>query len=391
MRRRIVWAMAVLAVLLVVPSVPAAAAEFTLLQPDGDVTEPTPVEVELEREFSAERFRRVRASLRRDGARLGTAVDLECRRGCEEVATDPAVFVLPEDGLFDPATGAPFEAGGPLANGAYTLEVELLKDSNFQDDETFQGEVHLAVPPSAPAGLAAELADGAVSLSWQASPEPDVERYRVERRDGDDWEKVKSTSSPAYVDDPGEGTHTYRVVALRPDGRDGILETSSSEVEAEVEAPEDDEGDPARERDGDDGSDDDGSGEGDDGEAAGDGDGGGSGGDADTDQRNTPEQRDSSRRPGSSGAEAPSTGSGRSGTIPGIGERDSDGYATELDYGSLGDGEAADDVRVANPGGWRGTVDRIFDAERVAVPVAAGLVMTGMGLHLWRWLRVPLP
>jgi hypothetical protein len=387
MRRRIVWTTAMLAVLLVVPSVPASAAEFTVQQPDGDVTEPTPIEVKVERDFGAERLRQLRASLEKDGARLGEPVDLECRQGCEEFAPEAALFVLPGNGLFDPADGAPFGAEGPLANGAYTLKLELLKNSNFQEDETFEGELHLAVPPSAPADLAAELDDDGVALTWTKSPEPDVGRYRVERRDGDEWEKVTTTSSATYVDDPGEGTHTYRVIAERPDGRDGTLEAASSERDIEVPSHEE-----AARRGGngaeDDDADRDGEDEGGNG-GNGDDDGAGNNG-GEAQESDTSQQSDSSRRSRSGGAAAPSTGSGRSGSIPGIGERDGDGYATELDYGAMGDGESADDVRVANPGGWRGTVDRMFDAERIAVPIAAGLVMTGMGLHLWRWLRVPL-
>jgi hypothetical protein len=36
-----------------------------------------------------------------------------------------------------------------------------------------------------------------------------------------------------------------------------------------------------------------------------------------------------------------------------------------------------------------GMFDRMADNERIATPIAFGLVLTATGLHLWRWLRVP--
>lgn len=387
MRRRIMWATAAVAVLLLVPSAPASAAEVRFHQPDGDVTTSTPIEVRLEKSV-AEPVHRVHLSLLEGGEVVGERITMACRGVCEDSDTS-RTYVLPDGGEFDPRTRAPFADDAPLANGAYGLRVKLDR-GRFFEPQTFHGDMHLAVPPTAPKGLRADVDGTEVVLTWSPSPEPDLEGYRVERRGGGSWQKLTTTTSTTFVDEPGEGTHTYRVVAERPDGRDGLLEAASAEKQVEVVPGDDDgdepgEGDPA-ERDGEAGADGD---EGDGGEGR-DGDGGADGGDAERDQSGGSEQDDAPRR-SRSGAEAPSTGSGRTGAIPRIGERDSDGYAAELDYGDAGDGEAADDVRVANPGGWRGTVDSIFDAERVAVPVAAGLVMTGMGLHLWRWLRVPLP
>lgn len=391
-RRRIVWTTAVLAVLLVLPAAPASAAQSTLLAPDGDVTGPTPIEVRFERDFGAERFSEVHATLRRDGERLGQRVQLECRRGCEPTDSR-VVFALPDDQEFDPRTGAPFSPEQGLVNGAYQLRVRLLKDSAFQEDETFEHELHLAVRPTAPTDVEA-VADGSdVELSWKRAPEPDIDGYRVERREDGAWEEVVTTSETDAVDAPGRGEHRYRVVALRPDGRDGQLEAASDEATVEVDAPRDDD-------------DDDGNGDG--------ADGGGSGADEsrddgedadpadDGDAQTEDESQDSSdtsssrRRSRSSdpAQDSDSDGGGGSG-IPELSEREGDGedgFEEELDYDEFesGDPEAADDVQVAAPTGWRGTVDRIFDAERVAVPVAAGLVMTTMGLHLWRWLRIPV-
>lgn len=390
MRRRIVWTTAAVAVLLVLPAVPATAAQSTLVSPDGDVTKATAIEVELERDFGAERFSEVHASLHRDDERLGRRVELVCEGECDP--TDRRVlFTLPGDERFDPASGEPFGADGPLANGGYVLEVELFKDSNFQSDQTFEHELHLAVRPTAPADLGASVDDDEVELTWSPSPEPDIEAYRVERHDGDDWEEIAVTSGSTVVDEPGEGEHRYRVVAERPDGHGDTLTTASDELGVEIETDdegEDDDGDEGDgeedgQRDGDDGADpadDDGADDAD--QSADDGDG----------DSSSSQDRSGS---GSGSASAPETGGNGSGGIPDLAERDGDDgdYSEELDYGGLeSDREAdgADDVQIATPSGWRGSVDRILDAERIAVPIATGLVMTATGLHLWRWLRIPV-
>lgn len=388
MRRRIVWSSAALVGLLVLPASPAGAAQSTVISPEGDVAEATPLEVQLERDFGAERFSEVHASLNREGERLGDRIQLECSEGCDP--TDEVVVFVPPDGEeLDPATGDPFDAEAPLANGTYVLRVELLKNSNFQSDQTFEHELVLAVRPTAPRDLAADVDGSEVELSWVRSPEPDVEEYRVERHDGEDWEVVTTTSDAEAVDEPGAGEHRYRVVAERPDGHGGTLERASEEVTAEVE---------------DDGTDEDRE--------------GGEPGDEDEDERDRDESEDDSdaqaeddgdddgssdERRGGSGSggstRAPSTGNGGSGSVPGLddgGQGDAgdgaseDDFSQELDYGDADPDRAADGVQVATPSGWRGTVDRIFDAERVAVPIATGLVMTATGLHLWRWLRIPV-
>jgi hypothetical protein len=384
-RRRIVWTTAALAVLLVLPATPAMAAQSTLVTPDGDVTKATPIEIEIERDFGAELVSEVHATLTRDGEALGMRVQLECVDGCEP--TDRTLlFALPDGEEFDPATGEPFGDEGPLANGAYVLKVDLLKNSNFQSDQTFEHELVLSVKPTAPKDLTAEVDGDEVELTWTPSPEADVEGYRVERHDGDDWETVTTTAQSTAVDEPGEGEHRYRVVAERPDGRDGTVERASEELTVEVAAEDDDE---ERDRDESDDERDRDDAEADEVRSQ---DGNGGNGDDGDDSSNERRSRSSS----GSSTRAPSTGNGGNGGIPGIdgngnGNGDGngeDGYDEELDYGDLGeDTRAADDVEIATPSGWR---ERVFDAEQVAVPIAAGLVMTTMGLHLWRWLRIPV-
>ena len=386
MRRRMIWATAVLAVLLVLPAAPAAAAESELLLPDGEVTEPTELRLELTQEFGAERFAEVHATLRRDDERVGESVRLECVEGCDREGR-VAMFALPEGGVLDASTGAPF-TGETLANGAYRLRIDLDR-GRFQSPQTFEHDLDLRVPASPPTDLGATVADDEVELVWTRSPEPDVAAYRVERNDGEGWVDRETTSaSGAVVAAPGEGEHRYRVVALRPDGGDGQLETASDEVAVEIE-PEDDEG--TEREDGDDGDD------GGNGRSGGNGEDRREDDDADADEAPPSDgdetaSTDEDRSNGSSRARAPAvpdheTGGSSSGAVPRVGDDDDgdDGYAAELDYGE----HAGDDsVEVATPSGWRGATDRLLDAEQVAVPIAVGLVMTASGLHLWRWLRV---
>jgi hypothetical protein len=377
------------AALLVLPAGPAFA-QTSLISPDDDVTEPTPLEVRVERRFTGEPVRQVKVTLRRDEERLGQPATLTCVRGCED--TDRRmVFALPDDQLLDPATGSPFGLEAPLANGPYDLAVEIVRNSQVAADETFEHELHVAAPPTAPKELRAARDGEKVELTWRRSPEPDVETYRVERHDGEDWEVVHATSNASHVDDPGEGSHRYRVVAERPDGRDGMLETASQEATIDLSADDDSTG--TSSRNGDANGDRDGNGDGEDGAN-------GEGSDADDDgsseQRDGSSQQRNGSRNGSGGdaARAPSLdGNSRSGSIPSLDGRnggDEEGFSEELDYRDARGGQGDDDVVIANPGGWRGAVDRVFDAEQVAVPIAFGLVLTATGLHLWRWLRLPV-
>ena len=380
MRRRMIWATAVLAVLLVLPAAPAAAAESELVSPDGEVTGATPLEVALTRDFGAERFNEVAVTLRRDGERVGERVRLTCVDSCDQ--TDQrATFVLPDDGRLRPRSGAPFGLDEALANGTYTLRVELDR-GRFQSAETFEHELRLRVPATAPHDVAAEVEGGEVAVTWTPSPEPDVERYRVERHDGDDWEELATTSEAAATDEPGAGEHRYRVVALRDAGHDGgdgdggELETPSEEVTVEVEAEAPDGG----------GSDDNGEGgasNGDGGEAADDGgEDDGQAEQAEASDAGTSDDEQSGYEPRTGRRASPSTGEG---AAP---RSEDDAYDEELDYGEFEPDRPDEPVEVATPSGWRGTTDRIFDAERVAVPIALGLVMTATGLHLWRWMRI---
>ena len=94
-------------------------------------------------------------------------------------------------------------------------------------------------------------------------------------------------------------------------------------------------------------------------------------------------------------APAPDVGSGRGGFgIPEL-PRVGDVFRGELDFdgdGSREGGEDADEVVLSSPSGGSGSfLGSGEEAERIAVPIAGGLLLTAIGLHLWRWLKVPLP
>lgn len=409
MARRLPSLIAAVAVLLLAsPTAAFAAYAATVTAPDGAVVRgPAQVRIQVERGSIDLGIRG--AKVRPVGG--GDWHALECISDCGRGSRSP-VFALE----LDPRTGAPF-ATSPMANGDLTLETVVERDMGGSDRSAGQVRLSLRVPGSPVGGLAATVDGSDVRLAWTRPREPDILRYRVERcaascDAGGDWEALDDVapSASSYGDDPGVGTHRYRVVTVRDagDDGDGTIETASSPITAEVRRPEPDEtaspspspspsdsdGDPDR----------DGSGDEDD-EAA---DGGSSDddrtptapalGDAPALERDTSrsERRSTDIRTG----RAPSVALGNGGSgipdLPAIG----DVFSTELDYsGEVPDiapsepvdPDEDDQVVLATPGRSSGSfLGRLTDPNRVAVPIAGGLLMTAIGLHLWRWLRVPL-
>ncbi|WP_329164520.1 GH116 family glycosyl-hydrolase [Streptomyces sp. NBC_01267] len=82
-------------------------------------------------------------------------------------------------------------------------------------------DVRANVPPAPTAPRTTRTAD-AVSLTWQAAPDPQVTGYEVYRSTAQDgaYTKVATVKSPSYQDRSAgkEGTWFYRVVALDADG-----------------------------------------------------------------------------------------------------------------------------------------------------------------------------
>jgi hypothetical protein len=351
----------------------------------------------------------------RDPFEAITAIDVGLRRGdapvegsrqlrlCESLGECPnrersADYRIP----FDPRTGAPFlpeDVARILPNGVHELRVAIQVGRDVQVRDL---ELVLSVPPTAPSEVRATVEDEVVALQWTRAPEPDVAGYRVERAgEQGSWSSVAvlAPSAASYADEPGAGTHRYRVVSLRPNGQGGTYEVTSRDTDVTVAARAadtaagdagDEGGDPGR-GDPDGGSRDDRTGEG-----AGDDDLDGDPNDDDAEG----DAAEDGRGPGSSatrtartGLTAPSFERGGART-PSLPWDDPDFFQETLDYddpvaagsaGDRGDGE----VRLSVPG--VGALTGGIDGTRAAVPVAGGLLMTAIGLHLWRWLKVPLP
>jgi hypothetical protein len=369
------------------------AAEVALRAPaDGVVTGPTDLEVRLTRE-PFEAITAADAGLRRDGKQLDgsrSVVLCEGWRSCpnSEPSSDHRI-------PFDPRTGAPFlpeDVARILPNGLYELRVTITVNNAAEQRSL---ELTLSVPPSAATDVQASAERGTVSLRWTRAPEPDVTGYRVERRtESAGWTAVGDVSASAstFADEPGAGTHRYRLVTLRPKGEGGTYEVTSPDVEVTVAAaPSDADGG----RDGTDGEE---------GDATGDGTGGGDAPGHDEDGAGTEEgeadtassssSRSVSQR-STSGLQAPTfqRGTARTPGVPGD-DHDPDFFEETLSYD--GDPIAAQrpdrddrgEVLLSVPG--IGSLSGALDDQQAAVPIAGGLLMTAIGLHLWRWLKLPV-
>jgi hypothetical protein len=410
-RRTAALAALVAALALLLPAT-AIAAGATLRGPaDGVVSGPTSLDVRVTRE-PFEAITAIDLGLRRGGAPIEAS---STRRLCEGLRDCPnsegsADFRIP----FDPRTGSPFlptSSARILPNGAYELRVSIEVGRDVQERSL---HLTLSVPPASPSDVRASASGQQVSVEWGRASEPDLEGYRIERAaGGGGWSNRAQlgASSTAFVDDPGPGSHRYRVVVLRPDGKGGTYEVTSREVNVTVADPPRDASSQGQESDGNGHADWDQDGAGSEGGALADGaDGGandGIGGDTADDASSEGDAVDLSAGSGSGSsgstqrrsAQAPSFNLNRSGAnTPSLPWNDPEYYQEELAYDasetadpserstrSSGDGEVL--LSIPGVGAFGGGTD----GDRAAVPIAGGLLMTAMGLHLWRWLKVPLP
>jgi hypothetical protein len=380
---------------LVFPTAVLAADAILRAPTDGVVTGPTDLEVRLTRE-PFEAITAADAGLRQDGKPLdgSRAVPLcDGWRSCpnSESSSDHRI-------AFDPRTGAPFlpeDAARMLPNGPYELRVTMTVN-NAPEPRSL--EVMLSVPPSAATDVQASAERGAVSLRWTRAPEPDVTGYRVERRTGNDgWTGVGdvSASASSFADEPGAGTHRYRLVTLRPRGDGGTYEVTSSEATVAVDAASTGADGGDREEDGAATE-----GEADDAPRSDEDDeeGGSDGREAAT--ASAPSSRSAGERSARSGLPAPSfqRGTARTPGKPGDGDDPDffeetlryDGDAIAADRPDRGDDRDGDrgEVLLSVPG--MGSLSGALDDQQAAVPIAGGLLLTAIGLHLWRWLKLPV-
>lgn len=351
-------------------------------------------------------------------------VRADCVSRCSDAGS--RVFRLPisaRGGAFDsPTLRHP--------NGTLALEVRGERERTVGGTSEFgvgTANVTIDVPGSSVGSLRTSVDGDQVRISWDPAPEPGITGYRVERvSDGGRQVTTTGAGGSSAVDRPGPGDHRYRVVTIRSKAGSGSHETGSSEVSATIARPEPEDSGSGSNGSGSNGSGSNGSGSngsgsngsGSGGSGSG-GSGSGSGGsgsstgngssssggdrtgqasapDLDADDGGSASSSDRSRSRRDARAPEVSIDRSRSG-IPEL-PRVGDVFRGELDFGQ-GDpedpqarGEDGDEVVLSAPDGSGGSfLGAQEDAERIAVPVAGGLLLTAIGLHLWRWLKVPLP
>lgn len=114
-------------------------------------------------------------------------------------------------------------------NGEYIVKVTATSKAGGSDSASARVLVDNA--PAAVTGLSASRDGGTVTLTWSPNPEADLIGYRVSR----DGTSLGQTSETSMIDQPGGGTHSYKVAAVRrsptqPEGRTGAADSTSINV-----------------------------------------------------------------------------------------------------------------------------------------------------------------
>lgn len=360
-------------------------------------------------------------------------VTMTCEADCNATSTWTAPHL-------DPATLAPF-ADTTSCNGGYTIQVRV-------DGGAWTGHgIRVARAPAAPRNVEVAADVGEATVTWGAASDPDVVGYRVQRRvDGGAWRTAatRPASARSLTDTEVEpGAVDYRVVTLKGDGRvDGApvapcadpepdLGTASAPVGTTVPSPRSsDPSDPSGpsgpsrpaptsdDEAGDDGAP--GSTDGAEGSDGSDGegtaeatDGPGTGGQDDEPGDGDEGAASAPRRSGTRVAPPTAVNAGSRprvdvGDVPGAddpqvaNERESyygegEEYSDELDFAGLGGVDGLGGVEAAGPtvetrvvrvpGGLQSILGEELDLRRLALPIAAGLIMVALALHLRRWVR----
>jgi hypothetical protein len=135
-------------------------------------------------------------------------------------------------------------------NGPYSVTATATESdpNNASNQDKAGNSVDFAegVPPQVPTGVsAAKNADGsAVTVSWQANPEPDIVGYEVQRAsvNGSDWSTVAPSSNGTdtnYSDtsvQPGTD-YQYEVIAVRKGAQQGQTLSSGPSAPASTVTP----------------------------------------------------------------------------------------------------------------------------------------------------------
>jgi hypothetical protein len=114
------------------------------------------------------------------------------------------------------------------STGTYYYEVSAVSAGGFESERSDRTEV-VVTPPSTPTGVSASVADGEVTVSWNAVA--GASSYNVFRTVGSDgtYSKVGvSTSSPYTETVTSTGTYYYRVSTVSAGGFGSVLSTSAT-------------------------------------------------------------------------------------------------------------------------------------------------------------------
>lgn len=417
MRRAATVALAAACLLIVAP-LAALAASAAIDSPRGTVAEPEPIRVVVgdldcfgncNDGTADDRVDSVRVDLRRSGDTLGS-VNLRCVDACSSEQQLWGGLTL------DPREATAFGAPDGFCNGAWALRAVVSVRDTLGNTETRRDTRSLVVsaPPAASGGMSVEGGQATAEVSWQAVDHPDVTGYRVQRDSGGGWTTLATVGAgtTSYTDDAAPaGDVTYRIITLGADGvvddravsscdedsgrdlsslanSDGsarFVAASGSVQPAPTPTPsptESDDGGPAdggsttvsAEQGGQTGSTGSGGGSQD----------SGSGGSDDSDPVSAPEQpsgQSSDQQP--TPTDEPSY----------YGEDEQ--FGEELDYEGVEGVEGVPsetatpsepDEVVINEAASDGIVER-FQPERVATPIAGGLLLIAFALHLRAWMN----
>ena len=133
-------------------------------------------------------------------------------------------------------TAQSVNGGGLSQNGTYTVRVVGVSNGGARDEAS--ATINVNNPASTPTGVTASTSGNTSSVSWNANPEPDILRYRVERDSGSGFNTVAETESTSFAEELSPGTHTYRVTAIRFSPAGGSRASApSGGASVSIEAP----------------------------------------------------------------------------------------------------------------------------------------------------------
>jgi hypothetical protein len=424
-RRRAVVVTALVATVMVLPVSAAHAATSAVSSPEAgavfmDTTEPVAIRATVQRGLFEARPSTVTARLvAQDGTPIAGSQSVELTmigESCGVVNCTSTWEVRSGDNpvLFNPATLQPF-ASMPSCNGGYGIQVALGGSDSWSGNG-----FTISRAPGSPTPVKVATKVGQATVSWQPPSQPDVTGYTIEqRRSGSgSWNEVATVgpSTTSFTQkNLAPGTIEYRVRAWRGNGQneegqtlapcadtelnlasawsstasgtvpssstspspgDGSTEPGDDETEPTDEStePTDESTEPTDEST------------------------------EPTDESTDPEPEASpspTARPRTATRAAPprvESEERRDVEAPEISQPerrerffgDDEEYSEELDFGAFDPGDTDREpgtVTIQVPGGLQSVLGEQLDLERALAPVAGGMILLSLGLHLWQWTR----